>query len=409
MKPAPRDSAALIVLLAALAALTPLAVDMYLPSLPALGVALRAGSSEVQLTLSIFLAGYAVSQLAYGPLSDRFGRRRILLGGLLLYVAASLACALAPGIRFLIVARFFEAVGGCAGPVLGRAMVRDLHGRERAARMLAYMAAVTGLAPLLSPILGGYLETWFGWRSNFYALTIFGVVLALVVWRHLDETLTEPDPQALKTRRLLGNYAALARNRTYAGYTLTCCFGFTALFCFISGAPFVLIEHFRLSPEHFGYFFAFCAAGYITGTSLAGRLTTRFGIDRLLRFSTPLVALAGAAMAALTILGVDRLSAILVPMVIFEIAFGITMPQSLAGAISPFPRMAGVASAALGFLQLSLAALVSALVAGVGQGTALSMTMAIGTMAILVFAAYGLLIWRRPAGPESRSAVTGRG
>src|SRR6266446_10357734 len=185
-------------LLTALVALGPMSTDLYLPSLPGLLRHFDADIAEVQLTLSVFLVGLAVGQLVYGPLSDRFGRRPVLLAGLILYVVASAICALAPGVPTLIAARLLQATGACAGPVVCRAVVRDVHGREGAARILSYMGAAMALAPTLGPILGGFLELWFGWRAAFAVMTLYGAAGLVIVALALPETNLAPDLHAAR-------------------------------------------------------------------------------------------------------------------------------------------------------------------------------------------------------------------
>ena len=204
-----RDSVALIPLLALLTAISPLSTDMFLPSLPSMIVVFHTDAAEVQLTLSVYLFGFAAAHLFYGPTADRFGRRPALLAGLALYVAASFACIFAPSIELLIAARFMQAIGASAGPVLGRTIVRDLHSREQAARMLSYVSMTMGLAPTIAPVIGGYLQTAFDWRATFVCLATLGVAIMLAVWSLLGETLASPDLQALQPRRMLGNLGAL--------------------------------------------------------------------------------------------------------------------------------------------------------------------------------------------------------
>lgn len=392
---ASRTPVPLAALLAALVAMGPISTDMYLPALPILARTYNASPAHVQLTLSLFLAGFALAQLAYGPLSDRFGRRPVLLGGVLLYTAASIACALAQSIDQLIVARFFQAVGACTGPVLARAVVRDLYGRERAARMLAYMGVAMGLIPAVAPILGGYVTIWFGWRGNFAALSGFGGLLVLGALFVLHETNRHRDPEATRPTRLLGNYRALVRDRRYLGYVLAAAAIYSGLFAFIQGSSFVLIEFLGVPTERFGLYFGVIVVGYIVGSAIAARMPARIGVDRMVLGGTLLAALAGLAMAGMAWLGVVGIAAIIAPHFVYMAAVGIVLPNALAGALAPFPRMAGAASALLGFVQMGLAAL-SGMATGLFEdGTQVPMTTAVFVMGALACAAYATLAWPR--------------
>ena len=400
----PANSLAVTALLAALVALGPISTDLYLPSLPALARGFGASVGEVQLTLSVFLAGFAVAQLAYGPLSDRFGRRPVLLGGLVLYVAAGVACALASSMGVLIAARGVQAIGACAGPVLARAIVRDVHGREGAARVLAYMAAAMALAPALGPILGGFVELWFGWRANFVLLVLYGAAGLAAAAAFLPETNAAPDPLAARPMQILANYRALAGRRAYAGYVLACAFAYSGIFAFISGSSFVLVDGLGLGPQAYGFCFAAIVVGYMVGTLAAGRLTRRLGIDRMIAAGAAVSVLGGALLAGIAWAGVGGglagAAAIVAPMMLYMAGTGLVMPNAMAGAVGPFPRLAGAASALLGFVQMTVAAGVGIAVGHLHDGTARPMATAVALAAVLIAASFRLLV--RPA----RTAVT---
>lgn len=398
----PRPSLGLAVLLTTLVALGPLSTDLYLPALPTLARVYATDAARVQLTLSVFLAGFACGQLFYGPLSDRFGRRPILLGGLLLYFIASIGCVLAGSIETLIVARFVQALGACAGPVLGRAIVRDVWGASESARIIAYIGGAMAIAPLLGPTLGGFLTVLFGWQANFVALALFSGIQCVAVARMLAESNLQRDPHATTVRVMAGNFGRLLADRRYVGYLLTFSFSYSALFAFISGSSFVLTERFGLAPQVYGMCFGVVVAGYLIGSLLSGRLVRRFGSDRLLACGAWLGALAGATMWALDLLGVragpSGLAAILGPMFFCTIATGLVMPNAIGRALAPYPTMAGSASALMGFCQMSIAALVGIAVGhGLADGDgALSAAVAICTL--LAPVSYLVFIRRREAG-----------
>ncbi len=389
------ESLTVSVLLTAMVALGPISTDIYLPSLPAIGAALGVGQGQVQLTLSVFLAGFAVSQLACGPLSDRFGRRPVILAGLVLYLAASLACAAATSIEMLILARFCQAVGACVGPVLGRAAVRDIYGRERAARMLSYMGMVMALAPAFGPILGGFLEVWFGWRANFLLVSAVALVLLAATLAILPETNQWKSRDATRPGRLLGNYRSLLRHRSYVGYVLIVACTYSGIFSFISGSSFVLIGLLGLSPEVYGFCFAAIVVGYMIGAFISGRFTVRIGLERMVQLGTAVQVAGGLAGLALYAADIVTVASIVGPVAVFMIGTGLAMPNAQAGAIGPFPRMAGAASALLGFCQMGLAAVVG-IVVGHGSGqSALTMMAAIALVALGGALSYWLVV--RPA------------
>jgi len=379
-------------ILTALVAFGPLSTDMYLPSLPAMKTDFGATVSQVQLTLSVFLAGFAVSQLFYGPLSDRFGRRPVLLFGIAVYGLASVACFLSTTIEGLIVARFFQAFGACSGPVLGRAVVRDVYGQERAAQVLAYMGSAMALAPAVAPMFGGYLQVWFGWQANFVVISIFAFVLIGLVFFLIRETNSHPNPEALKPARIVGNYAQLLKHREFLGYVLLNSFVFSGLFAFISGSSFVFIDIFELEPNIYGICFGVVVCGYISGTLLAGRFSRKLGSPRMLRYGSSLAMVAGLLLAAIAYMGGNTATSVVAPMVLFMVGVGLVMPNSMAGAIGPFPKMAGSASALMGFLQMTIAACVGGSVGLLHNGTHLPMVSAIGVMGVLSFVTYFVFV-----------------
>jgi DHA1 family bicyclomycin/chloramphenicol resistance-like MFS transporter len=367
MVTAPPPSFGLAVLLTTLVALGPLSTDLYLPALPTLARVFGSDAAGVQLTLSVFLAGFAVGQLFYGPLSDRFGRRPLMLGGLAIYCLATIACVLAQSIEMLIAARFVQAIGACAGPVLGRAVVRDVWGATESARIIAYMGGAMAIAPLFGPTLGGFLTVLFGWQSNFVILLLVCLVQIIAVARLLGESNVHRHPGATQPRQLLANFRLLLANRSYLGYVLTFSFSYSALFAFISASSFVLSERHGLSPEVFGMSFGLVVAGYLLGSVASGRLVRRFGGDTLLAFGAWLGAVAGLCMAVLEFSGASSIAAILGPMFFCTVATGLVMPNAIAKALAPYPAMAGSAAALMGFVQMTLAAVV-----GIAVGHALS-------------------------------------
>jgi len=349
-------SALLAVLIVALTSLGPLSTDFYLPALPAIARALQTDSAGAQFTLSIYLLGFGVGQLILGPLSDRFGRRPVMLWSLAGFVLASAACALAQSIEALIAARLCQALGACAGPVLGRAVVRDIYGPHEASRVLSHVATATALAPLLAPILGGWLTTEFGWRATFVALTLYALVLSVAVWRVLQETNRHPDPHAMHPLRMLANYRTLLADRVYRGALLTGCGAFAALFSFISGSSFVFIELFGLSPQEMGLAFGVNVTGFMIGSTLSARLSRRVGPLRLIRHGVLLGSTFGLLFAGLALAGIHHVATVMVPMWGVSLAIGLILPNATALGLAGYPKMAGAAASLMGFVHMGLGA-----------------------------------------------------
>jgi len=386
------DSLVIRVLLTALVAFGPLSTDLYLPSLPILVRVFDTDIAMVQLTLSVFLVGFAVSQLVYGPMSDRFGRRPTLLVGVSVYLVASAVCALATSVEGLIAARFFQALGACCGPVVGRAVVRDVFGRDRAATVLAYMAMAMTLAPAIGPVLGGALTELFGWRSNFILLTGFAVAILGAVWGLLGETNTARDSEALNPGRMAANYLMLLRNRRFVGYVLIVACSYSGIFAFISGSSFLLIGQMHLSPAQYGMSFATVVLGFTLGSLLAGKLSHRLGGARMIRIGT-LVSVGGGALGVgLALAGVLQIASVVAPVFLFILGAGLTLPNATANAVGPYPTMAGLASSLLGFFQMTIAALVGLGVGHLHNGTALPMMGAIGLVGLGALLSHRLLV-----------------
>lgn len=396
-------SPATVITLAALTALGPLATDMYLPAMPAMAEALDTGPDQIQLTLSLYMAGFAVAQLFCGPVSDRFGRRPVMIAGFSLFLLASLLCAFAPSIEWLLAGRFLQALGGATGPVLGRAAVRDIHGPLEAGRALSHMASTMALAPALAPIVGAGLLLFFGWNSIFLLLAFYAAAMLLVLAFLMPEPLARENRQSVHPATILRNYRMLLGQRAFMGYTLVNASGFAGLFAFLSGSSFVLIEFMGMTPFEYGIGFTLIVAGFFSGTLFSGRYSHRLGRDRLLLLATSICALAGTIMAGLAAVGVYTPWAVVGPHILYLVGFGIVMPQSMSGALAPNPQCAGSASSLFGFLQMTIAALGGALVGRFHDGTSLTMAISIGLGGVFSLVAYMTLV--RPA---SQTAAAGQ-
>ncbi len=385
-----RPTFAFAVLLTSLVAIGPLSVDVYLPALPTIADVFSTDIANVQLTLSVYMVGFGFGQLVIGPLSDCYGRRPVLVVSMVAYVLTSAMCALAPSIEGLIGARFFQALAACASPVLGRAIVRDLYGPRDAARMLSYIGGAMALAPLLGPLLGGWMTVAFGWRSNFIFLVLFAAVQSIFVWRMLMETNLHRDPEAIRPTRIAANYRSLLGDPLYRGAVLTNAFAYSALFAFISGAPFVYIGLFGMSPQGMGLAFGGNVLGYLAGTMISGRLSHRIGAYRLLRYSVMFGCATGSVFLLLSLSGVHHPLAVMVPMLFVTCAVGLSFPNATAIGLAAYPRMTGSAAALMGFVQMGFSALAGI---AVGHGLQSSATPMAAVIAGVMWASLAAWWW----------------
>jgi DHA1 family bicyclomycin/chloramphenicol resistance-like MFS transporter len=353
---------ALTALLAALSAIGPLTTDMYLPSLPDIARQLDASTAQVQLTISAYLIGFAVGQIFYGPVSDRHGRKPVLVAAIALYCVASLACALSTSIEMLIVARAFQALGGSGGIVLTRAIVRDIYSGARAGRELSLIGSVMALAPVLAPIAGGLVQTGFGWRATFLTLVIIGLLGAAIVLLLLPETLNARAAEPVSMRSMFRSYRVVARNPSYLAYLGIASASYAGLFAWISGAAFVLQNLYGLTPFDFGVAFALGSIGYMTGSALAARMVVKVGLDGMLGIGGCACAAGGLGMVVAVVVGLTSFLSLVLPVAVYLAGLGMVLPQGIAGAMTPFPERAGAASSLFGFVQQSAAALCGAAV-----------------------------------------------
>jgi DHA1 family bicyclomycin/chloramphenicol resistance-like MFS transporter len=382
------DTFAMTAVLALLTALGPLSTDFYLPSLPDIARALRTDVAGSQATLSAFLVGFAVGQILYGPLSDRLGRRPVLLTGLAIFLAATIACAVSPTIEWLIGARFLQALGASGPIVLARAIVRDLYEGPRAGRELSRMGTIMGLVPAIAPVLGGVLHDFYGWRSTFLASLALGALLAAIVVLRLPETLRQREPSRLSIANILRGFRDLLRHRPYRAYIGLAALTYGGLFAFISGSSFVLMGHYGLSEIAYGFSFSFGVLGYITGTLIAQRIVGRFGLDGTIARGVACLAGGGALMLLLTLAGIGGSLAITVPMALYTAGVGLVLPQAQAAAMAPFGAKAGAASSLLGICQMTLAALIGLFVGQIVETAAWPLPLVIlviGTSAFALF------------------------
>jgi DHA1 family bicyclomycin/chloramphenicol resistance-like MFS transporter len=375
-------------LLSLLTALGPLSMDMYLPSLPDIGRALHAPTAQVQLTISSYFFGFAAGQLIYGPISDRIGRRPVILVALALFGAASIVCATTQSIGTLTAVRFVQALGGAGSIVLARAVVRDLYTGVRAGRELSIMGSITAFAPIVAPVIGGVLQTAFGWRSSFILLVVFAAVAGSTAARLLPETLRQRTPGPFSLAMMGGLYRSVLVHRGFLANLGILTTSFVGLMAWVSGASIVMQGAYGLSPVVFGATYAAGAAGYMLGTFIAARIVVRIGLDRTIGIGAMTQAVGGLVMAAVVALGLAHVAWLVGAMTIYIAGMGFVLPQTMAGALTPFPDRAGTASSVMGFVQQSSAAIAAATIGLYLGQSAWPVAGTVATMGCLA-----LLIW----------------
>ncbi len=384
-KPALEAAGILIWIIGFSLMMQPLSTDFYLASLPFIGTAFSVSAAQVQDTLTYFAVGFGLAQILVGPITDYVGRRPALLCGALLFSLASVLCALAIDMRMLVAGRILQAVGCCTAVLVARAIIRDAFSLAEAAQVMAKASTILAIGPLFGPILGGYLQAWFGWQATFVTLVLFGLMLLALVWFHLPETLPEKNADALRPSYILWAYADIARSPAFWRYALPGALSYAALFVFLSGASQIQITVLHVPPQYFGYLFALGVIGYISGTMSCQRLLPRLGVDATMKLGTTLALGAGLAFVLLVVFGVQHWSTIVIGHFLVVFAHGITFPCSQAGATRPFPERAGYASGLSGFLAMVFAIVTGLAVAHGFDGTMLPMSLCSLTLAVLIF------------------------
>jgi DHA1 family bicyclomycin/chloramphenicol resistance-like MFS transporter len=391
--PAGSDRLVITLLLGLLVSFAPMTIDLYLPALPVMTEDLMTDAESMQLTLSVYMVGFALSQTFFGPISDRFGRKPTILIGTAIYLVTSVACALATSVEQLIVFRLFQSIGAAAGPVVARAVVRDMFTREEAAKTYAVVTTVTAIAPVIAPILGGVIVIWLGWRANFWVLTGFGATAMLLVILLLPETNRVPDPSATRFDKMLVNFGTMLRNRAYLGYLLTVMGTFGGLFAYLMGSSFVLVGELGMSEINFGLSFGGASIGFMAGAFLGSRIVRRVGIERMCLIGTAFTALAGVLIVGLIWGGVVTVASVIVPTVIYFFGMGMSQPNVQAGAISPFPQMAGAAASLLGLAQYISAGAFSIIIGVFAFDPTLLLASTMGAGGVFAFVIFTTMIW----------------
>jgi DHA1 family bicyclomycin/chloramphenicol resistance-like MFS transporter len=373
------------IILGALTAMGPLAIDMYLPSLPTIAGELGSTTAAVEVTVAAYFTGLAAGQSLYGPISDRLGRKPPLYLGLLLFMAASIGCAFAASVPALVTLRFLQAVGGCALMVVSRAMVRDLFDERDSMRVLSLLMLVMGLAPILAPLAGGQLLVAFGWRAIFWLLTACAATCLAAVWWLLPESLAVADRRRDSLATVSRLYLMLLRDRAFMVQAICGSLTLAALFAYIAGSPTVFIQLFEVPPERFGLYFGANAFGLIAASQINGRLARTLPAGAILARVVPVTALAGVVLLVNAVTGFGGFAGILVPLFVCVASVGFVVPNTTVLAMAPHGRMAGSASALLGTLQFAAGAAAAAAVSALNNGTAVPLGAVVAACGIAAF------------------------
>ncbi len=363
-----RLSRGMIVLLAAASALGPVAMQIMLPAIPIVRESFGISTGTAQLTLSLSMFSIALATLVYGPLSDRFGRRPVMLTGIGITVLGSVLCMMAGSIEWLIVGRIVQAAGGAVGLVLARAIVRDVYDAGQSASIIATLVMVMVVMPMISPLIGGELMIRFDWHAIFYLLAAIALLMMLAMYKLLPETLRNPQPFS-GVRSMVSGFAQLFRSRVFTAYAFNTAFISVVFFTFISAAPEVMVSVLQRPPNEYGYYFLMVPSAFMAGNYLARGLSSRLGIQRMIMMGSAL-GLTGIVLALLLqLVGLTHPLSLFMPVALSTFGNGISLPNAQAGAINEFPDMAGSASGLTGFLQMALSALAAQLVALLFNGT----------------------------------------
>ena len=373
------------------------ASTIYVPSIPTIAGAFETSIARVQLTFVGYLLAFAASMLVLGPLSDRYGRRRTILCGLALSATSSVACAISPTIDFLIAARGVQGIGACAGLVVGRAITREVWGRETAARVIAGRAIAATLMQAFAPILGGYLQGWFGWRCNFVAIGVIACVAMALVTRYVPEGRAATVAPS-RTSGMLARYRTLLGTRRFLSYAFTAAGSHAGFHIFAAGAPAVLIVGFGIRPEDYGFYASLPPMGFLVGSFLSNRLTRRLGVEGLITIGCTVLIPAASIMVTLALLSVASPYAVIGPMILICCGSGLITPNATAGSLGVNAGMVGTASGLGSFMQMTGAAGATALLSLGPSGSPLMLASIIALVGLLAATAFGLLIQldRRP-------------
>ena len=386
LKPLP-SRAEIIGVLGLLSSLGPLGVDMYLPTLPTLARTFGATPGQVQLTLTSFLFGFSLGQSIIGPLADRFGRRKPVCFGVLLFILSSAACPFATSIYHLVGLRFLQALGSCSGIVTARAIARDVFTPAETRQVFATLVLFIAVLPMIAPLLGGYLLTAFGWQAPFIVMAVLAsITLAVMVWR-VPETLKPEYVLPLSARRVASIYTILFKDRLFVLTSLANGVAMGGMFAYIAGSPFVFITLYGVPAGSFGYYFGMNVIGMVSGSQIAGRILHNTNPRTVLRICTTVQVLAGSALIAAAATGFGGILGIAPALFVYMFCIGVLMPTASAMALANHPEIAGSASALYGTLQFIFAAISTGILSSFGDGTALPMALVIAGCGLIAFLA----------------------
>jgi DHA1 family bicyclomycin/chloramphenicol resistance-like MFS transporter len=366
-----------------LSAIGPFAIDMYLPALPSIGQTLDVSMSAVQASLMAFFISLGIGQIIYGPISDMVGRKPPLYFGLALFAVCSVGCAMAPDIETLIVLRFLQGLGASAGMVIPRAVVRDLHTGNDAARLMSLLMLVFSVSPILAPLSGSLLIEWWGWRSVFWAVTVAAVLALILLATSQAETRPREQRVDSSVRSALSAYGLLLREPHFLGLVFIGAFGISSFFAYLANSSFILIDHYGLTPRQYSIAFAANAASFIGVSQFTGRLSARFGLVPVVKVAVTAYALVMTALLAINLLGIERLDVMLVMLFVGFGFLGLVIPTTTVLALEEHGTIAGTASALMGTLQFVTGAAVMAITGLFVDGTARPMVAGIAACALL--------------------------
>jgi len=356
-----RGELRLMLILSALMSFASISTDIYLPALPTISTALHTTPERVELTFSAFLIGFSLGQLLWGPISDRVGRRLPVAIGLILFIVGSIGCALSQTVNDMMLWRVVQAVGACVGPVLSRAMVLDLYGRERSARVLSTLILIMGVAPLVGPLMGGQLLKFWSWHAIFWSLVLIGV-LTLLSLLALPESLPVNERSTVPLRQTLSNYVRLMVDPRLMTYALAGGFFYGGVYAFIVGTPFAYINYYHISPQAYGWFFGINIVGMMLANFINRRLVTRYGSQTLFQAGIWVLALSGLVLAGDGWFGWGGLPGLVIPIFFYVAMNGFIVANSVASALAPFPKQTGAASSLLGAIHYGSGILTAAMI-----------------------------------------------
>lgn len=380
----------LILILGLLTAIGPLSIDMYLPAFPDIAKGLNTSVSSVMLSLSSFFIGISVGQLMYGPLLERYGRKKPLYFGLVIYAIAAIGCATTMSVNGLILFRLFQALGGCVGMVASRAMVRDLFEVKDNAKVFSTLMLVVAVSPIIAPTLGGYITAYLGWRYIFAMLIIVITIILIAVYFLLPES-KKPDPNfSLRPRAIANSYLTIIKNPQFAIYTFTGAVAYAGLYSYISGSPYVFMVIYGVSEKYYGWIFAVIAGGLISASQLNNLLLRKYQSEQIVKAALIFQNTIGIILVTTSILGTHNLYLTILLILLFLCCQGFIFPNASALSMAPFSQNAGTASALMGFIQMSVGAILSAMVSILQNGTELPMTGVMATCSISASLLYAI-------------------